>query len=357
MRSENIIMAYAAGIIDGHGSFSIIKQKTKANPVYYALLQVNSWRKVIIHFLKAEFGGSVSTIAPFAKKDGSNGHPLYRWRIQSRKDVQSVLEKVMPYLKMKSNRARLLLRFIGETTVVRGKALSDDELILRERFYVDMIQSNDWMSFDNTLTAKLSKVISEDQVFWSYVAGLIDTDGSLVIKRKLHKKGTFFKNPQYSPVTSIYTAETASINYIRQNFPLGRLHISKSEFYSGSGFLYRYGIYNRKECAEFLKRIIPFLRAKKEHAEILLNFCENSVNTASCQDGTLSRELEFRHDCYVKLVNLNRYGVSKSPLMDLKPLPDNAEGNKAEGSNATVNAVSGETIDDDGCGTLDSMET
>lgn len=38
--------------------------------------------------------------------------------------------------------------------------------------------------------------------------------------------------------------------------------------------------------------------------------------------------------------SLNRYGVYKPSLMDLKPLTGSAEGNKAEPVNGTVNAVS-----------------
>ena len=39
-----------------------------------------------------------------------------------------------------------------------------------------------------------------------------------------------------------------------------------------------------------------------------------------------------------------KYGVYKFPLIDLKTLPDNAEGNKAEAAKAgTVNVVSEET--------------
>ena len=347
METENIKMAYLAGIMDGDGSFSIIKHKTVASPLYYPFLQFVSWKKEVVDFLMAELGGNMTITKPCIRKDGSEGHLMYRWRIRSHDNVKPVLEKLIPFLKIKSERAMFLLRFIEETPFVRGKRLSNDKIVDKERAYIKMIQSNDWTSFDNTLTTKIAKSINEDSIFWSYLAGMIDTDGSFSVKRQVQNKGTHVKNARYLPVISLSMTDTRAINYIRENFPLGKLYMPNNKSCS-AGFHYQFGIYTKKECIEFLKRIIPFLKGKKENAEVLLNFCENSVNTLYCREGISPEELKFRHDCYIKLVALNKYGVYKSPLMDLKPLPDNAGGNKAEAAQAgTVNAVSEETSKED----------
>lgn len=347
MENENIKMAYLAGIMDGDGSFSIIKHKTVANPLYYPFLQFVSWKKEIIDFLVTQFGGNVLTTPPCIRKDGSTGHLMYRWRVRSHKNVKPVLEKLIPYLKIKSDRAVFLLRFIEETPFVRGIRLSNEKLVEKERAYIKMVQSNDWTELDNNITTKVAKTISQDEVFWSYLAGMMDTDGSFSVKRQVQNKGTEVKNPRYLPVISLSMTDTRAINYIRENFPLGKLYIPKNNDCS-AGFHYQYGIYSKTECIEFLKRIIPFLRGKKENAEVLLNFCENSVNTLYCRDGISEDELIFRHECYLKLVSLNKYGVYKSPLMDLKLLPGNAGDNKAEAAKAgTVNVVSEETSKED----------
>lgn len=356
MKSENIKMAYLAGIMDGDGSFSIIKHKTVANPLYYPFLQFVSWKKEVIDFLTSELGGSVTTTAPCIRKDGSQGHLMYRWRLRSHDNVKPVLEKLIPYLKIKFERAMFLLRFIEETPFVRGKRLSNDKLIEKERAYIKMIQSNDWTSLDNTLTTKIAKSINEDEIFWSYLAGMMDTDGSFSVKRQVQNKGTQVKNARYLPVISLSMTDTRAINYIRENFALGKLYIPKNKSCS-AGFHYQFGIYTKKECVEFLKRIIPFLKGKKENAEVLLNFCENSVNTLYCREGISPEELKFRNDCYVRLVDLNKYGVSKSSLMDLKLLPGNAEDNKAQAAQAgSVNVASEKTHSDVGCGALDIAE-
>lgn len=347
MKDENIKMAYIAGIMDGDGSFSIIKHKTAASPLYYPFLQFVTWKKSVIDFLASEIGGNVTMTAPCIRKDGSLGHLMYRWRVRSHDNVKPILENLIPYLKIKSERAMSLLSFIEETPFVRGKKLSEDKLIEKERAYIKMVQANDWTSLDNALTKNIAKGISEDPTFWSYLAGIMDTDGSFSVKRQVQNKGTDVKNARYMPVISISSTDTRAINYIRENFPLGKLYIPKNKDCS-SGFHYQYGLYTKKECIEFLKRIIPFLKGKKENAETLLDFCMNSANTSFCRNGILPEELKFRHECYVKLINLNKYGVSKSPLIDLKPLPDNAEGNKAEAAKAgTVNVVSEGTSKED----------
>lgn len=347
MELRNIKMAYIAGLMDGDGSFSIVKNGSGANPLYYPFLQFVSWKKDVIDFLKSEFGGNIIMTKPWICKDGSNGHSVYRWRIRSHDNVKPILHNIIPYLRTKSERAKYLLEFIEATPFVRGKRLSQEQLIQKESYYIRMVQSNDWTSLCNTLTSKISKTVIEDELFWAYLAGLMDTDGSFSIKRQVQNKGTHVKNPRYLPIIGFSSTDTRAINYIRENFPYGNLYIPKNKSCS-AGFYYQYGIYTKKECSEFLKRIIPFLVGKKENAQTLLYFCENSKNTAYCKNGIPAEELKFRNDCYIKLVSLNKYGVYKSPLIDLKPLTGSAEGNKAEAAQVcTVNAVSEETSKED----------
>jgi hypothetical protein len=115
-------------------------------------------------------------------------------------------------------------------------------------------------------------------------------------------------------------------------------HSSKTS----SGFHFQFGIYGKKDCAEFIKRILPYLVGKKENAKTLLDFCENSKDSKYCKAGIPEEELAFREECYQKLIALNKYGVYKPSLMDLKLSAGNAGDNKAEAGDkpGTVNAVS-----------------
>lgn len=343
MNRENIDMAYAAGIMDGDGSFCIGKLKTKANPLYFPILQCTSWRKEFIEFLQEKFGGTIVTSKPSIKKDGSMGHPILRWRLRSGENVKPVLERLIPFLKIKQDRATFLLEFINEQPFVRGQRMSDEKLIARERAYLKMINLNDWKSLDNNISTKLARGNSSNMIFWSYIAGIMDTDGSFSIKKQVQNKGTDVKNPRYIPVILLNMTDTRAINYIRENCTLGKLYIPKNKDCS-MGFHYQFGIYTKDECVEFLNRVIPFLKSKTRSAQILLMFCEKSQNTKYCKAGISEKELAFRDACYQNLVSMNKDGVYKSSLMDLKLLAGHAEDNKAQAAQAgSVNVASEKT--------------
>lgn len=347
MKSENIKMAYAAGVMDGDGSFSIGKLKSNANPLYFPLLQCISWRPEFVNFLKQEFGGTLFNTKPCIKKNGSSGRSLIRWRIRSNENVKPILEKIIPFLKVKKERAEFLLKFIDDMPFIRGHKMTQEKVVEKERNYLKMISLNDWKGLNNSISTILAKNNSQDEIFWSYVAGLMDTDGSFSIKKQVQNKGTHVINPRYLPVISLSMTDTRAINYIRENCFLGKLYIPRNNACS-NGFHYQFGIYTKNECIEFLKMIIPFLKSKKENAKILLLFCEKSQSTKYCKAGISKEELLFREECYQNLVHFNKNGVYKSSLIDLELLPGNAEDNKAQAAKAcSVNVASEKTSKED----------
>lgn len=311
MERDKISMAYAAGLMDGDGSFSIRKLKTKANPQYFPLLQLQKHKMEMLDFLKEHFGGTIFIGKPRISKDGSEGKAVYRWRLRSNVNVKPMLEAIIPYLKTKKERAEFLLEFINSFTFERGIFLSSEKLADRERSYLNMMHLNSAKSFNNTVSSKLAKINSVDPLFWAYMAGLMDTDGSFSIKRQTQNKGTHVINARYLPVISLGMVDVTAINYLRQNFNLGKLYIPKNSSTS-NGFHYQFGIYTKIECVEFLNNLIPFLRSKKMAAEQLLEFCKNSQNTRYCKAGISAEELEYREKSYQNLIHINKYGVFKS---------------------------------------------
>ena len=338
--SEKTI-AYIAGAMDGDGSFSIVKNNTKASPNYYPILQFTNWRKSVVYLLKDVFGGHIIKSKPSLRKDGSLGHAIYRWKLRSGNNVKPALERLIPFLRIKKDRASFLLDFVNNFKFIRGYRIEKDVLESRESSYIKMIDYNCWSSSSNMVTTKLAKQDSNDAVFWAYVAGMMDTDGSFSIKRQNRNKGTQVINPRYIPCINISSIDTRALNYIRENCSYGKICNPKNKT-SSSGFHYQFGIYSRKDCASFITNILPYLVGKKENAQVLLDFCVNAKNTKYCKVGISDEELLFRDNCYKKLVALNKYGVYKPSLMDLKPLPGEAGGDKAEAGDkpGTVNAVS-----------------
>ena len=316
MEKEDIEMAYIAGVMDGDGSFSICKLAGSRNTLYFPVLQCSTWRS-FIDLLKEKLGGSIVIGKVHICKDGSEGHALKRWKLRSNDNVKPVLEKMIPFLKIKKERAEFLLKYIIENPFKRGHVLSSIDLVNRERAHLEMVKFNEWKSCEGNISSRLAKEMTEDKLFWSYIAGLMDTDGSFSLKRQVINKGTEVKNPRYLPIISVSMTDVRSINYLRENCNIGKLYIPKNKS-TNAGYHYQFGIYTKNECKEFLKKVIPFLRSKKEQAELLLYFCENSVNTTCCVKGIPEKELAFRENCYQRMIQLNKYGVYKPSLIGLE---------------------------------------
>ena len=249
----------------------------------------------------------------------------------------------MPFLRIKKDVARILLEFIDNCPFIRGYVLTQDQLQKREALYLKAVHLNDWKAESHDISSKLATHLSEDPCFWAYIAGMIDTDGSFSVKKQVQNKGTHVRNPRYLPVISIASTDSRALNYLRENCNLGKIYVPRNKA-TNCGFHYVYGIYSKHECIAFINKILPYLRAKQEQARILRDFCEQCKNTTYCKAGIPEDELVFRDQCYQQICQLNRDGVVKSSLMDLKPLTDNAEGNKGQAAQAcSLNAVSGKT--------------
>lgn len=313
---SNEEFAYLAGVMDGDGSFGIHKLSSKRSPLYFPAMQCCTWRS-FIHILQETFGGCIVKGKTHICKDGSEGHALMKWKLRSADNVRPALEKLIPFLKIKKERAIFLLNFINGNPFSRGIVLPKEVLENRERSYIKMMQFNEWKSCNGNISSNLATNMSGDSVFWAYVAGLMDTDGSFALKKQIKNKGTGVINPRYLPVISISMTDVRSINYLRENCNVGKLYLPRNK-HTNAGFHYQFGIYTKLECLEFLKRVIPFLRSKQEQAKILLDFCENSKNTKICVWGIPEEELIFREDCYQKIIQLNKYGVYKPSLIGLE---------------------------------------
>ena len=354
MENDKVIMAYLAGVMDGDGSFSIGKlSKGSLNPLYFPMLQCGTWRLEFLELLKKTFGGNFVVGKPWKCKDGSLGHALTTWKLRSGINCKPALESLIPFLKIKKERAEIVLQFINECPFIRGKTLEYDELVRRESLYLKSIQCNDWKACSASITTKLAAQMSEDPIFWSYLAGLMDTDGSFSVKKQTQNKGTHVINARYLPIITIAMTDTRAINYVRENCNVGKFYVPKNSS-TNKGFHYHFGVYTKDECIIFLKMLIPYLRAKKANAEVLLDFCMNSKNTGYCKAGILPEELVFRELCYRQLCHLNKYGVYKSSLMDSKLLPGDAGDNEAEGDSHRERSKREDH--ESGCSALNTIE-
>jgi hypothetical protein len=345
MENREVRLAYLAGALDGDGSFSLIKATAAAarSPLYYPMIQLANVKKELIELFMQEFGGSYTTRKSYIGKDGGTRQECYQWKREKSDHCFPVLENIIPYLIIKKERAMFLRDYIINNPFVRGSNVLDGSILMsREKAHIKMRSFNDKPHTNCELLSISKRNSSDSDTFWSYIAGIMDTDGSFSLKRENRKSGGSI-SPVFTAQISLSMTDCRSIYYLMNNFIGGNLMLVEAKT-ATNGFCYRFSITSRKNAIVFLKKCIPFLRLKKEVAIKLLEFCE-TFQDASGNRKLTDSVIEQRNSYYSYITQLNKYGVYKSPLMDLKPLPDNAGGNKAEAAQAgTVNAVSEETI-------------
>lgn len=325
-------MAFIAGIIDGDGSLSLIKkiEHDERAPLYYPCIQFSKSNRCLPDLLKKLFGGYRIDIKRANKKIEC------KWKLEKSANCLPFLEVIEPYIQIKSEQTKLLLKFIKENPFKRGISLTKEQVLYRDNIYSEIINLNTSKDMLSAIRQNYRMPKNKSSFFDEYVSGLFDTDGSFSIKKEITKSGF-----RYSPFISLSLISAKVFKFIRRNSRLGRISIYKSNT-TLQGFCYRFSVTKRNQAIKFLKLIIPYLHNKKEQAKELLKFCE----LFESQNGRYKKTEEqfiMREMCYENIKHLNEYGVVKFPLIDLKPLPGNAEGNKAEPLFGTVNVASEET--------------
>ncbi len=331
MRKEEL-MSYLAGIIDGDGSFSILRKQEKKDlsPSYYPCIQFSKSSNILPKLLHDNFGGRLSCVD---RKEKSVLE--YKWRLERSEKCRPFLEEISPYLHIKQEQAFELIRFIEDNPFKRGIRVTKEDISCRENARTRVMNLN----ARRDTKSKLNNSVNfsyKSGLFWSYLSGLLDTDGSFSIKKE--RRGI------YSPMVLLSLINSKAINFIKNNCSVGSFFVVKAPQLLQK-FYYRFGVYNRDEVVVLLDQVIPYLLHKKNSAEILRDFCNGYVSQGGRYLKTKEQD-DFRENCYQSLVKSN--GVYKSHLIDLELLPGDAGDNRAEAAEAcTVNVVSDETPEGD----------
>jgi hypothetical protein len=308
---EEMLMSYLAGLMDGDGSFSLQKLKNVSrSPLYFPVLQFGFQKEEIVNVFKQIFGGTIHKIDPL--KDKRYRQPFFLWRLRSTKNVIPVVDKLIKYLVLKKERAQFLLNFCKNFSFIRGIAIEQDVLVERERSYLKMGQLNDCREFVGIEKTRRPVKNESCPLFWSYVAGIIDSDGSFSVKKQKYQYGQ-----RYNAVISIDMVDPMTIGHISSRISYGRVEANRVKACT-NGICYRLTIGKKEEIIAFLNSVMPFLRVKKNQGEVLLDFCLKWKNTGFCKAGVPAEEMAFREECHQKIKQLNKYGVYKPTLIDLE---------------------------------------
>lgn len=294
---EDLMYSYAAGAIDGDGAIYIVKESS----AYIPFVQLVKKFGNLISSFKRDFGGNVGSLKP--KK--AHHAPLHYWRLKGSENCKDFIKGVLNFLVYKKERAQVLNEYIEANPFVRGKTLNPEQILEREKYHIKLCSLNDEAYLQKISMVSKTYANNEDPCFWAYMAGIMDTDGSFSLKRQKGQSDT--KNLRYIPCIQMSMASLDVINHIRRNCVYGTVCVVKNKSCI-RGFHYAWSIAKKQDSAEFIEKILPYLKEKKDQALILLDFCKNSENTKFCKAGISEKELEFRESCYQKIVALNKSG-------------------------------------------------
>jgi hypothetical protein len=152
------LWAYIAGVMDSDGCFMITRHNRKTlKRISTKLIKVNKWsatytasaklnqiQREAIDLIVNESGFGKIRLEG-ARLSRPNSSPIYTWSIRKNEEIISFLEKVIPWLRIKKNRAEFLLEYCKTIKPCAHPhyGLSKEELDYREQSYIKMRKFND----------------------------------------------------------------------------------------------------------------------------------------------------------------------------------------------------------------------
>lgn len=140
-KSDKIINAYLAGIIDGEGHISINRTKTcpqrRINPRYQAEVIVVNTDVRLMEYLVEHAGGSF-----YKRKRAKEWHKdTYSWKVTST-TARDLCKKLLPYLFLKKGQAECIVKLYEECDF-NIRVLTDAEIKKRDSIYQEILALND----------------------------------------------------------------------------------------------------------------------------------------------------------------------------------------------------------------------
>jgi hypothetical protein len=327
MDNERKLMAYIAGLMDGDGSFSIIKENRSRGSVFTPCIQLSNVFKGMCELLHELFKGSLKqkSIQKHARR------LQYVWNIRGFDSCRYFLNKVIPFLVLKNKRAIFLNEFINNFSTATNREIGKDgRFLLRDisdkgqsSYHLKMKSLNNDCLVSDGYVVKQAIKNTDDPNFWSYFAGIMDTEGSFSIRKNKPSHGS--KNYRHHPVIQLSMATFETMNFIRKNTSFGKICFPKAKT-TQRGFVYKLAFSKVSECIFIIEKLIPFLRFKNHVAKKLLDFCTNYTSINHRRLGIPLEELNYREECYQIIVDLNKNGFNKPSLIDSETLKLGDEG-------------------------------
>ncbi len=138
---SDIDKGYIAGFIDGEGSIKIGKHKQKDRFILNPRIEVYNSNQEVIQYIQSKIGGNIGCF----HKRNPHYNESYRLLINGREDIIKVLMFIKDYLKVKKERAEILLEYCR---------LRDDKIRLcrlvhqKDRLEISHYDCREWSLFE-----------------------------------------------------------------------------------------------------------------------------------------------------------------------------------------------------------------
>ena len=268
-------LAYLAGLVDGDGYFKVsrsFRTLGTIHPYYATIVGVSQlWPSEAVNKFAATFGGVLMD-----PKKISAGRLMARCEIHGAK-AESAARRLLPFLQMKRDQAILLLE-IGRLRFRRRRRVVDDgSAYLPMELVRQVLRSShngiapSCGEIPSLSATKGYQELTPEQLGWSrnylmsYLAGIIDSDGSLRIERK---RSTGMISPHYRiNIRCSQVLPSRAVELLARTFG-GRPVIVKSNR-ANCRDLVSWSLHE-KAAEPAIRALLPFLVVKKTEALHLL---------------------------------------------------------------------------------------
>lgn len=132
---DNEILAYVAGLFDGEGSVFILRKIRNGRYFYWMEISITNTDQALIDWIQSVVGARKS-LQP--ETYSINGKPIFRWRA-SAVQASNVLKMIMPWLRIKRDRAEIAIAFQEALSAKAKHAVPDDEHLALLQHYRDAL--------------------------------------------------------------------------------------------------------------------------------------------------------------------------------------------------------------------------
>jgi len=185
-------LAYFGGIIDSEGTVGFILNKKRSQDKVAPRLKVGNTDYKLITWLTSELGGRVYT-----RNERGRHKPCYEWFVSGVQNIQPLLKAILPYLVIKREKAKEVLKFCQKEVEKRGGArvvsLPNSSVECEKIAKMDEPNFSKYRNQQNIVKRgrrRMKLIRIPSSLGLAYVAGVIDGDGSIdfIINKKRRRE-------------------------------------------------------------------------------------------------------------------------------------------------------------------------